>query len=84
MDEQTFKDLQKLSYEEAKISSTDSKEGATPEIDPNVTAIEFNKPLNIFISGGVSSIIGDHYEVSISPVDKTVQFQKTVLYRFWR
>jgi len=38
--------------------------------------LNFKKPLNTFISAGVSFRMGSNYGVVISPVDNTVQFQE--------
>ena len=49
------------------------------DIDPrklNTGDIEFERPFNFFTSAGVGYRPGDHYNVAVSPVDHSVQFEE--------
>jgi hypothetical protein len=45
---------------------------------------EWERPLNFFAAAGASYMFGNHYSVTVSPVDNTVQFEQTfsILTRF--
>lgn len=55
------------------------KKLATPEQIEEVRAggetIEHEKALNVFAAAGVSTRIGTHYNVTVSPIDRTIQFE---------
>lgn len=46
--------------------------------------VEWERPINFFAAAGASYMYGNHYSVAVSPVDNTVQFERTfpVLTRF--
>jgi len=46
------------------------------EAKENGEEIIYERPFNAFISAGINVRIGDNYNVAISPVDNTVQFEK--------
>jgi hypothetical protein len=46
------------------------------EANENGEKIIYERPFNAFISAGINVRIGDNYNVAISPVDNTVQFEK--------
>jgi hypothetical protein len=40
-------------------------------------SVDWEKPINFFAAAGASYMIGSHYSVVVSPVDNTIQFEKT-------
>ena len=44
------------------------------DIDPE--GMEFERPFNFFVAAGAAGRFGDHYSVTISPIDNTVQFEE--------
>jgi len=50
----------------------------------NSTKNEWERPFNIFAAAGAACIFRDHYNITISPIDYSVQFEKTfpILTRF--
>lgn len=38
---------------------------------------EWERPFNFFAAAGASFMFGDHYTVAVSPIDRTLQFEKT-------
>lgn len=59
-------------------------ENSSIEISSNEEDVEWERPFNFFAAAGASYMFGDHYNVSISPIDYSVQFEETfpILTRF--
>ncbi len=53
---------------------TDLNSVKPQDIDPE--GMEFERPFNFFVAAGAAGRFGDHYSVTISPIDNTVQFEE--------
>lgn len=62
-----------------KLLTENTKEENVKEED-----VEWERPFNFFAAAGASYMFGNHYNVAISPIDNSVQFEKTfpILTRF--
>lgn len=65
-------------------TQTIKKDSAIVGTAASTNKIEFERPFNFFAAAGASYMFGDQYSVVVSPVDYTVQFEKTfpILTRF--
>lgn len=66
-----------------KVGTTEGQ-NSTKEAPQMADEVEWERPFNFFAAAGASAMFGDHYSVAISPVDNSVQFEKTfpILTRF--
>ncbi|KEO72234.1 hypothetical protein [Anditalea andensis] len=56
--------------------SQEGKENLT-EINSQKVDVEWERPFNFFAAAGASYLFGNHYSVAVSPIDNTIQFDKT-------
>jgi hypothetical protein len=65
-------------------SSQEIEENLDTEKPEQIDDLEWERPFNFFAAAGASYMFGDHYNVTISPIDYSVQFEETfpILTRF--
>lgn len=67
-----------LVFSQSNTTSSDTTSSSTSTNNDGIDSkIEFERPFNMFAAAGASVLLSNHYSASISPVDYTVQFEKT-------